>query len=97
MNVEQVNNDLKESIKEILGLCMDLKFKGHDAFFSYSPHVDWCSIRVHLNGWEENKDPDLIESIIFTTIDEHSDYETLKLITNHHDEVKSKLKEFLEG
>lgn len=96
MNIEQVNNDLKESIKEILGLCMDLKFKGHDAFFMYSPHVDWCSIRVNLNGWEEDKEAVFLENIIFTTIDENSDYETLKLITNHHDEVKNKLKAFLK-
>ena len=41
---------------EILALCFAVKAKGHDAFYDYSAHVNWATVRVYLGGWDDKKE-----------------------------------------
>ena len=41
---------------EILALCFAVKAKGHDAFYDYSAHVNWATVRVYLNGWSDKQE-----------------------------------------
>jgi len=43
---------------EILALCFAVKAKGHDAFYSYSGHVNWARVNVFIGGWQDEKKPD---------------------------------------
>lgn len=42
---------LNERLLNLLSLCVQAKERGHDCFYSYSPHVGSVEIDVFLNGW----------------------------------------------
>lgn len=78
---------------EILALCFAVKAKGHDAFYSYAPHVDWATVRVFINGWVEENDEDKIFDFLWTKSLEDDDDETFNIMVNKLTECK----EYLEG
>ena len=87
-----LEKEIKESLQEILGLCLDVKLKGHDAFFSYQPHVDWLTVRVFLNGWVGDRDCDNSFDFIWTTLSDDSDEDQIKIVFDKHAEVKDCLR-----
>ena len=54
-----MNPSVEQLHLDILSLCLKLKSKGHDAFYSYSGHVNWARVSVFIGGWEDEKEPDI--------------------------------------
>ena len=61
---------------EILALCFAVKAKGHDAFYLYSPHVDWATVNVYVDGWSDKKEYTRLE-YLWTRIEDGDDIETV--------------------
>ena len=59
---------------EILALCFAVKAKGHDAFYSYSPHVDWVTVNVYVDGWSNEKEYNKLD-YLWTRIEDGEDVE----------------------
>jgi hypothetical protein len=59
---------------EILALCFAVKAKGHDAFYLYSPHVDWATVNVYVDGWSDKKEYIRLE-YLWTRIEDGGDIE----------------------
>ena len=53
-----MNPSVEQLHLDILSLCLKLKSKGHDAFYSYSAHVNWARVNVFIGGWDDEKEPD---------------------------------------
>lgn len=54
---------MNEKIHSLLELCLKLKYVGVDAFFQYSPHANWITIFIYLNGWVADLNPDIYTDI----------------------------------
>lgn len=39
-----------EGAIKLLQFCLEQKEKGYHVFFDYSPHVDWCDMRIYNDG-----------------------------------------------
>ena len=90
-----LEKEIKESIQEILGLCLDAKMQGHDVFFDYNAHVDWCDVRVCVDGFGKKKCYDKIFGFVHTNITNDSDRETIEKVFAKHKEVKDYLKQLV--
>lgn len=50
-----VDFDIKEQVIHLFRLCMQVKEKGHDAFFEYHAHINVVTVKVYINGWKRNE------------------------------------------
>ena len=73
---------------EILALCFAVKAKGHDAFYDYSAHVNWATVRVYLGGWDDN-----LEGVSFKYLPTIEDGEDVEPVLKNLVECKT----YLEG
>lgn len=48
----------KEKFKKLVDLAYELEKLGADVFLDYSGHVETIEVRVYLNGWKVDTDPD---------------------------------------
>lgn len=78
---------------EILALCFAVKAKGHDAFYSYSGHVDWATVNICIDGWGENKGHDKQFNFLWTSDKGCVDDESTNIVFDSLNECK----EYLEG
>ncbi|QQO96283.1 hypothetical protein CPT_Minot_080 [Acinetobacter phage Minot] len=87
VDVDFINEQINDKHHKILSLCISLSKKGIDAFYSYSPHVDWADVRVYTSGWAQDNDPDLIFSFLWSDItrDGPVDSETVSIVMSKFD------------
>jgi len=50
-----MNKQIIGSMKEAIEVALIVKARGHDCFVEYSAHVNEVSIRLYLNGWDQEK------------------------------------------
>lgn len=80
---------------EILALCFAVKAKGHDAFYSYGAHVDWSTVNIYLNGWDEKKGYDKQFNFLWTS-DKDCDEDSINMILDGLTECKEYLEVLLD-
>lgn len=59
----------------------------HAVFAEFMGHVNWVQVRVYLNGWKENSNPDIK---IETCLDEKFAIENLQYMLNKLEELEEK-------
>lgn len=55
----------KEKFKKLVDLTCELEKLGADVFIHYSGHVETIEVRVYLNGWKVDADPDYSNECYF--------------------------------
>jgi len=48
-------SDLEARVKNLFDMCLQVKEKGHDAFFEYHAHINVVTVKVYINGWKRNE------------------------------------------
>ena len=82
---------------KILALCFAVKAKGHDAFYSYSGHVDWATVNIYLDGWDEDKGYDKQFNFLWTSDKDCVDGESINIVFGNLNECKDYLQNLLDG
>lgn len=97
IDIEFVNERIEAKHSKILSLCIALRKKGIDAFYNYSPHVDWADVRVYSTGWNQRVDPDINYNFLWTDIkrDGPVDAETASVVMTKLDKCIYGLEELL--
>lgn len=67
-------------INEVLNLCMKVKEKGHDCFFSYRSHVDWIEVTIHVGGWSNITDTQVYLIRLDGVVDEEYGYYSISTV-----------------
>lgn len=78
---------------EILALCFAVKAKEHDAFYNYAPHVNWATVNICIDGWDENKGYDKQFNFLWTSDKDCVDDESTNIVFDSLNECKK----YLEG
>ena len=92
-----MNPSVEQLHLDILSLCLKLKSKGHDAFYSYSGHVDWATVNIYIDGWDEDKGYDKQFNFLWTSDKDCVDGESINIVLGDLNECKDYLQNLLDG
>lgn len=92
-----MNQSVEQLHLDILSLCLKLKSKGHDIFYSYSAHVYLATVNIYLNGWDENKGYDKQFNFLCTSDKDCVDDESTNIVFDSLNECKDYLQNLLDG
>lgn len=83
---------------DILELCFKVRKKGHDAFYEYSAHVDWSTVRIYFNGWKvDSKKCDKEFSLLWSCDKDCDDDVSIKIVLDCLNDCKKFLEDLIQA